>query len=197
VSDPKLEQRLSDLELELLERTAQIQELQARLKEAHQEVVRSMARLQSVATRAEAASGIAEAELALRSLSEGATLKVLTGIRELMQLSGAEFEKKNYGGALYLATQAKGLATSARRQLVDANDGSRRPGERPLALPVQLETTARVNVRSGPGTGFEVLYTLPEKSAVTGYASEQQWLRIADDSGRRGWISQQLIRGRL
>jgi len=57
--DTAMEQRVARLELRLLERDAQLEELQARLDEARQEVVRAMAKLQTVASRAEAASAIA------------------------------------------------------------------------------------------------------------------------------------------
>jgi uncharacterized protein YraI len=61
---------------------------------------------------------------------------------------------------------------------------------------ISLETTTGANVRAGPGTGFGVVYTLPARSRVVAYSSAEQWLRVVDDSGRRGWISQSLIRGR-
>ena len=70
-----------------------------------------------------------------------------------------------------------------------------RPYERSLALPLQLETTTGANVRSGPGTTFGIVYTLPARSRVVAYSSADLWLRVVDDSGRRGWISQSLIRG--
>src|SRR5689334_14116072 len=60
------ERRIASLELQLLEKDAQVDNLEEQLDEARREVVRSMARLTSVASRAEAASGIAEAELALQ-----------------------------------------------------------------------------------------------------------------------------------
>ena len=68
IRDVELEQRAERLELALLERDAQIEELQTRLDETRQEVVRAMAKLQTLATRAEAASGLAEAEVAVQSL---------------------------------------------------------------------------------------------------------------------------------
>ncbi|HMJ59352.1 MAG TPA: hypothetical protein VK467_09455, partial [Gemmatimonadales bacterium] len=52
VRDTQLEQRVSRLELRLLEKEAQVEELQARLDDARREVVRAMAKLQSLATRA-------------------------------------------------------------------------------------------------------------------------------------------------
>ena len=192
--DPANERRIASLELQVLEKAAQVDQLQAQLDEARREVVRSMGRLQSVATRAEAASGIAEAELALQSMPDN--VAAAGEIRRLTEQSSAEFEKANYGGALYLASQAKSAALAARGQIAEVDEGSLRPYERSLALPLQLETTTGSNVRSGPGTGFGVVYTLPARSRVVAYSSAEQWLRVVDDSGRRGWISQSLIRGR-
>src|SRR5258708_4328232 len=53
--DTASEQRAARLQLRLLERDAHLAELAARLGEAPQEVVRGMAKLQTVASRAEAA----------------------------------------------------------------------------------------------------------------------------------------------
>ena len=185
-----LERRVASLELQLLEKGAQVEYLEDQLDEARREAVRSMARLQSVASRAEAASGIAEAELALQSLPDRAD------IRKLTEDASVEFEDENWGGALWLANQAKSAALEARGQLAEADQAALRRDERSLALPLPLETTSGANVRSGPGTGFGVLYTLPPQSRIVAYSSADQWLRIVDDSGRRGWISQSLIRGR-
>ena len=187
------ERRIASLELQVLEKSAQVDQLQSQLDEARREVVRSMARMNSVATRAEAASGIAEAELVLQSMPANAP--GTAAIRTLTAQSSAEFEKANYGGALYLANQAKSTALRARGAGAEVDQGSLRPYERPLALPLQLETTTGANVRSGPGTTFGVVYTLPAQSRVVAYSSAEQWLRVVDDSGRRGWISQSLIRG--
>ena len=187
------ERRMASLELQLLEKGAQVDYLEGQLDEARREAVRAMARLQSVASRAEAASGIAEAELALQSLGGN---EATAAIRKLTEDASKAFENENWGGALWLANQAKSAALAARGQLAEVDEGSTRPEERSLALPLELETTTGANVRSGPGTGFGVVYTLGPQSRVVAYSSAEQWLRIVDDSGRRGWISQSLIRGR-
>ena len=56
VRDPDLDKRVARLELQLLARDAQIEDLQSRLDDTRAEVVRAMAKLQSVARRAQAAS---------------------------------------------------------------------------------------------------------------------------------------------
>src|SRR6266705_1103287 len=68
VRDPELDKRVSRAELQLLARDAQIEDLQSRLEETRAEVVRAMAKLQSVASRAQAASAMAEAEVVLQTM---------------------------------------------------------------------------------------------------------------------------------
>jgi hypothetical protein len=191
--DPELERKLARTELALLEREAQVGELQARLDDARQEVVRAMAKQQSLASRAEAASSMAEAEIALHSLRGTAGDQGVQEVNRLVKASTAEFDKQNYSGALYLAGQAKGAAFAARAQRVGVERGPMRSGEKPFANPLQLQTKTGANVREGPGENFKILFTLPAGSALTGVSHTEQWVRITDGSGRSGWIFQSLI----
>jgi hypothetical protein len=191
--DPELDQKLARTELQLLEKEAQLSELQARLDDARQEVVRAMAKQQSLASRAEAASGMAEAEIALQSLRASSGASGVTEVTRLIKLSNAEFEKQNYAGALYLASQAKGAAFTARGQFASVDRGPLREGEKAFAGPLPLQTTKRANVREGPGGDFKILFTLPAGAALTGYSHTEEWVRITDESGRDGWINQSLV----
>jgi Bacterial SH3 domain len=191
----ELEQRNARLELQLLEKEAQLDEMRLRLDDARREVVRAMGKLQSQATRAEAASGMAEAEIALRSLRTAGGAQGAADVSQLLKLSTVEFDRQNYAGALYLANQAKGAALAARGQVGGAEvTGGRRPGEVSFALPLRLQTAGRANVRDGPGGNFSVLYTLATGVAVTAHAYVDEWVRVTDESGRGGWIYQPLIR---
>src|SRR5947209_7897255 len=204
VHDTALEQRAGRLELKALEQEAEIDQLQQRLDDARREVVRAMAKLQSLATRAEAASGMAEAEIALQALRSApptgsggggnnavASPELAQGT-QLLQLATTEFDKQNYAGALYLATEAKNAAAAGQGR-VTSERGTPRTGEIPFALPLHLQTTGRANVREGPGATFRVSYTLDAGAALTAYAYVDQWVRVADESDRPGWIHQGLI----
>ncbi len=196
VRDTQLEQRVGRLELRLLEKEAQVEELQARLDDARREVVRAMAKLQSLATRAEAASGMAEAEIALQALRTSGNpqgVPELGQAAQLLQLATAEFDKQNYGGALYLANQAKEAAAAGQGRVASVERGALRQGEVPFALPLRLQTDGRANVRSGPGSGFDVAFTLDAGASLTGYSYVDQWVRVTDDAGRAGWVHQSLI----
>lgn len=198
VRDTALEQRAARLELKVLEQGAQVDELQSRLDDARREVVRAMAKLQSLATRAEAASGMAEAEIALQALrtangnNASASPEYTQGSR-LLQLATAEFDQQNYAGALYLATEAKNAAAAGQGRAAGDDRQTSRRGEVPFALPLRLQTTGRANVRDGPGSGFKVLFTLETGVAIVAYSYVDQWVRIKDDSDRPGWIHQSLI----
>lgn len=195
VKEAALERQVAELELQLLEKEAQVEELQSRLDDTRNEVVRTMAKLQTVASRAEAASGMAEAEIALQSLKSGAGQQApeVAQVTKLVRESSAEFNKQNYGGALYLAGQAKALAGGSRVRIAGGNSGASRPGETPFAAPVRLKSTSRGNVREGPGTRYEVAFSLDGGSALTGLSYVDEWIRVSDDNGRTGWIFRSLV----
>jgi uncharacterized coiled-coil protein SlyX len=196
VNNPDLERRIARLELRVIERETQIEELQTRLGDARDEVVRTMAKLETLASRAEAASAIAEADVALQTLrsTEGSRqLPELTQATEFQQQSTAEFNKKNYGGALYLSNQAKSAAVAGRARLSGASRGAARPGETPFAVPIRLKVTSRGNVREGPGTNFPVAFAVETGTVLSAFSFTDEWVRVSDDAGRAGWIFRPLV----
>lgn len=192
-----LEARIARLEIMLLERDARIADLSGALAETRQEIVRNLAKLQSQASRAEAASGLAEAEIALQSLGRRSGADELSSYLEAeaaLREGSQAFAAQNFGGALYLATQARSLAASARARL-DAGSGDElRPGETVFATRVPLRTIdQRANVRLGPGLEHGIVATLDAATAVVGQSYTDEWVRIEDDQGREGWIFHTLV----
>jgi len=194
VRDPDLDKRAARLELQLLARDAQIEDLQTRLEDTRAEVVRAMAKLQSVASRAQAASAMAEAEVALQTMKAGASQDPPEAdqVNRLVRQAANAFDKTNYGGALYLANQAKTLALSYRGRIAGSGREAR-PGETAFAVPIRLTTTTRGNVRGGPGTNFPIVFAADSGMTLTGYSYADEWIRISDDGGRGGWIFRTLV----
>ena len=194
VRDPELDKRATRLEIQLLARDAQIEDLQTRLEDTRAAVVSAMAKLQSVASRAQAASAMAEAEVALQTMKSGTSgdPPEATQVTRLVRQSATEFDKQNYGGALYLANQAKTVATSYRGRLGVSREGIR-PGETLFAVPIQLKTTSRGNIREGPGTNFAVSFQADSGTLITAYSYTDEWIRVSADGGRSGWIHQTLV----
>ena len=183
-----LESRAARLELELWERDAIIEDLETRLESARRDVVRAMAKLRTLATRAEAASALAEADVALQSLSRTSRdAQEIGQARELMQQGTVEFGQQNYGGALYLANQAKALLARAPR-LGGADRNGQRPGEVTFAVPLRLRATGAEDVRQGPGTGFAAAFGVKPGEDLTGRSYLGGWVHVSDGTGREGWI---------
>lgn len=195
--NPALEQQVARLTIRLLEQEAQLEQLRAQRDAAFQEVLRATAKLQIVASRAEAASAIAEAKLAVDAFTTtaGDTVPEVLQAEQLLSLSGAELDRQNYGGALYLATQAKGLTRAGAASGVGPQRPLR-PEELPFALSLPLETVARSNIRDGPGLTFAVLFTLDAGVPLVGHSHLAEWIRVSDANGREGWIFYGLVRSR-
>lgn len=195
-ANAELEDRVARLQIEVLEKDVLLADMQAQLDATRLELVRNMARLQTQATRAEAASGMAEAEIAISTLERtagGPSLPEFQRARELFQQSSAEFESENYGGALYLATEVRTAVRSGQARL---GGGSLLDGETLFAVPVPLQTTGRSNVRSGPGLNFDIVYTADASAPLTGQSHTSQWVRVTDEEGREGWIFHTLVSSR-
>jgi hypothetical protein len=190
----RLEAAVAGLQLRLIESETNAATLQTKLDAAIREAVRSKAKLQSVESRAEAASTIAEAEIALdqRRAAERSNPRLIQAA-ELLEMSATEFDAENYGGALYLAAQAKELVSDNPARL---GDPTRRDEEVPFTLSLPLRALRSSNVRRGPGTTFEVLFVLEEGAEVMGHAYERQWVRITTPDGRSGWIYSTLVDSR-
>jgi len=195
-ANAQLEDRVAQLQIEILERDVLLDELRGQLDATRLELVRNMARLQTQATRAEAASGMSEAEIAVATLRRapgGTDLPEFRRAEELFAESSAEFENENYGGALYLATEVRTTVRNGQVRL--GRGGSLLSGETLFAVPVPLRTTSRSNVRSGPDLTFDVVFTAEADATLTGQSRTSQWIRIVDEQGREGWVFHTLVSG--
>jgi predicted RNase H-like nuclease (RuvC/YqgF family) len=203
----KLEEQIARLNLLLVEKEAQIQESQDRressqkkLDEAIQEVVRAKAKLRSLESRAEAASNMAETEIALKILKsqqpDPEDDPDLVQAEQLLKMSAKEFKKENYGGALYLTNQAKGRIRIAQMRIVDQDQVAPVPGEVLFALPLPLKVIKTSNIREGPGLEFKVVTTVKPNTQLIGYSYKESWVRVRGENNLSGWIFQTLVSGR-
>jgi uncharacterized protein YgiM (DUF1202 family) len=195
------------LKFRLLEKETQIKELEKRaesqqimLDEAILEVVRAKARFRSLESRAEAASNMAEAEIAMRALKEqpgdGEQDPEVTKAEELLKMSALEFKKENYGGALYLTGQAKSHIKAGKMKLGIREEKSAIQGEVAFAQPLPLQVLRMCNLREKPDNKSKILTTLKKGTSVVGYSYIGEWVRVKNEDGISGWIFQTLVGGR-
>ncbi len=199
----RLEEERDQVSLKLLEREAQITQLetfmmaqQRAMDEAVQEVVRLKAKHRSLETRAEAAAAIAEAEIALKSLHDQestGTRPELAKAEALVKRAAEEFGKQNFGGALYLIEQAKNQIRLGSMEPGDLPVTDNLEGERPFAVPIPLVVKTKSNLREGPGQDFKVLAILDEGTPINGLSSKGLWVRVESQDGLSGWLKLSLV----
>ena len=200
------EAQIGRLQLQLLERDAryralsgQLSSQQGRLDEAVVEVVRTKAKLRSIESRAEAASSIAEAEIALKGLKDRMDATDTQPGHDcqkaeaLVRMSTSEFKRENYGGALYLAGQAQSQIRAIEAHLARPEDRALAPGEVLFALPLPLKVLTRSNLRQEPSRKAQIERTLDTGDAIVGYSYKDEWIRVQTDDGINGWIFQTLV----
>jgi hypothetical protein len=203
----KLENEVATLNLWLLEKDAQIEKLvagktgfQTKLDEAIQEVVRTKAKLRSLESRAEAASSMAETEIALKAFkTQRPNLEgdpALVQAQQLLTMSAQEFKKENYGGALYLTNQAKGHISNLQMRPTGRYQDEPMTGEVLFTKPLSLQVVKRSNLRKGPGRWYKVVATLDPDTPLMGYSHKGKWIKVKGEDGVNGWIFQTLVKGR-
>jgi len=202
-----LEDEIAKNNLRILEKEAQIRELKDRLEsqqkmldEAIQEVVRAKAKLRSLESKAEAASEMAEAEIAVKALkvqlaARGEDPEVAKA-DQLLKMSVEEFQKENYGGVLYLTSQAKAQIKTSQMRLGDKKKLKSLEGEVLFAQPLPLQVLKNSNLRELPDLKGTVLTTLEKGTPLIGYSYKDQWVRVTREDGITGWIFQSLGGGR-
>ena len=203
------EVRINRLQLQLLESDAryqskvnQISSQQDMLDEAVVEVVRAKAKLRSIESRAEAASSITEAEIALKSLRENMAVaddepsEDYLKAETLLRMSTNEFKKENYGGALYLAGQAQSQIRAIQSNISHQADNSLIPGEVQFAQPLPLKVLRRSNLRQGPSQRSKIKRTLDADTLIVGHSYKEEWIRVHTEDGGQGWVFQTLVGGR-
>lgn len=205
----QLEQELSNLKIQVIEQDAVINELrrrsdaqQKRLSDAIVDVVRSKAKLRSMESKAEAASTIAEAEIAFKALQSRAAsfdwvaLDEIAITEHLLEMSAQEFNVQNYGGALYLANQAKGRVRTAQDRLSSMANTSPPAGEDSFAQPLPLKVLKKSNLRSGPGLEHEILAELEQGTLIVGLSHKGPWIQVQAPGEMTGWIYRPLVGAR-
>lgn len=206
----ELEHSIANLKIQILEFEAIVKNMrdrssdqQNRLDTAIIDVVRAKAKLRSLESKAEAASTIAEAEIAVRAMKsrakspDDAERQEIATAEQLLEMSTKEFRAKNFGGALYLANQTKGLVRTTQMRLGDNARGTVLEGEASFVQPVHLKVLKRnSNLREGPGLDQKISGRLAKGTLLVGYSYKDRWIRVETQTGLTGWIFQTLVGAR-
>lgn len=192
----ELEEKVAHQHLQLLEKDAEIRALNQKLETAILEVVRAMAKLRGLSGRAEAASNLAETEIAVKSVPAEPSLRPrdadLRQAEHLLKMATEEFKNQNYDGTVYLTSQVKMLIRPPSDRPAKSDAGGT-GGELTLSPTLSLRAAGRTNVRQGPGANFKVVFVIEPGTPVSGLGYSGLWVRVKTDDGRSGWVHYSLL----
>lgn len=197
-----LRDEIASLKQKLAEKDELIQNLNAREQDRAQilqktagEMSRAENKLHRLATQPEAASKIAEVEIAVHaaklvSFSESeATLQSLA--QRFLDAATTAYEQKNYSAAMNHAAQSGELIdaiTNPTRKMFVSQDA-------PLAfrITVPLLTTKAINLQAEPNHQAKAITSLKRNTPLTATAYHDNWLQVQTMNDLSGWIQSQAV----
>ncbi|MXS84863.1 SH3 domain-containing protein [Nitrosomonas sp. HPC101] len=166
------------------------------LRETASEISRAQNKLYRLATQPEAASRIAEAEVAALALKQtelsesDAALQFLA--RRLLDAAMVAYEHKNYSSAMSYAAQSG--------EFIDAiiNPARKNPGAQDAVIlsfrtPVLLFVTQVGSLRTDPDSHSRVVGLLKKNTSLTATAYHGGWLHVQTEDNLSGWIQNLLV----
>jgi hypothetical protein len=170
----RLRQDLATREAELRDLRSSQREQVKVLQESKREVSRAKVKLRRLATQADAASYIAEVEVALESLrsSLGATSTVplMVVAQGILESTAAPFAQGDYGVAMDRAAQAEQLIALVADNQVRPGSPPRVPREVLLPLAIPLKLTVDSKLRRQPRGQAPVVVVLKKDSPLIAHA---------------------------
>lgn len=192
-------QEIARLRQELAEQEAEIASLRAKhsvqaevLTQTTDEAARAEVKLRRLATQADAASHLAEVEVALEAIDTqpqppaARVAAQLDQVRRMLAAGEIAFARGDYGAAVEQAAQAQEIM-----QMLNGHRTApvvRGAVEVPFQVPVTLRTRVESRLRRQPGRSSGVLEVLPLGTPLQAEAYHGEWLRVRTEDGKTGWI---------
>jgi len=164
------------------------------LQESTLGATRAKVKLRRIATQADAASYIAEVEVAYESvrssLGKTTTAPMMELAQGILESTAALFARGQYEAAMDRAAQAEQLIIVVAEAHARSGSRARVPGELPLQVAVSLKVTVDSNLRRQPLARAPVVGVLKKDSHLVARAYKGSWLYAETDDGRAGWVNQ-------
>ena len=193
------EREVARLRRELAAREEELRELRTNqreqvkiIQESTREVTRAKVKLRRLATQAEAASYIAEVEVALASSRAAGGAAATSALLDLAQATiaatAAPFAQGDYGTAMDRAAQAEQLIAVAADLQGQARSRAPVSGEMLLQASIPLRASVDGPLRREPRRSAAVAGSVKKGAPVVARAYKGGWLRVDTEGGRSGWI---------
>lgn len=194
----RLRQDLAARDAELKDLRTNTREQAKVVQESTREVTRAKAKLRRLATQADAASYLAEVEVALKAqrASSAPDAPLLTLAQALLDAASAPFAQGDYATAMDRAAQAEQLIVVAGDIQPPPMARSRASPEVPLQVTIPLRSTVDTRLRREPAPKAAVVTVVKKDSPLVAHAYKGKWMRVETEEGRSGWIAQAEVAAR-
>jgi hypothetical protein len=192
----RLHQELAARDAELRDLRAQHRDQIKALQESNRQAVRAKVKLRRLASQANAASYIAEVEVALetlRSSPDAASRGTLIALPQAMlEAADVAFAQGDYGMAMDHAGQAEQMIAMLAEASARAA-AARAHAEVAFEVPIPLRVKVDSRLRRQPRGNAPIVGIVSRASPVVALAYKGNWLRVRAENGRSGWIHQTLL----
>lgn len=167
------------------------------LQETTTEAARAKVKLRRLATQADAASAVAEVEVALNTLASSHLASndaaSVAQTRHILAAANAAFDQGDYSGAVELAAQSRQLidmvSTLRERKL----GGLHAVAQATFQIRIPLRVAIDSRRRRQPNAQAAVVDFLKTDEPVVASGYQGQWLKVETADGRQGWIFRTLV----
>lgn len=195
-----LREKIKQLEKTVADKDALIKSLYIRERDQSQvlqatsnEVVRTQARLNRLATKPASASQIAEAEVLMArikpQLTHPSDQRLLEQAKRLVDTAISYYKQDDYAAAMNYASQTIEFVN----MLTDQNRTRSKHSLVAFNVPVNIKVIIDANLRRKSGIDGEIIGVLQEGTILKALAYQRNWLRVQTDDENQGWISNKLI----
>lgn len=194
----ELRNEVAKLELKLLEKQAEINQLQLSQQNAIREAVRTKAKLRSRSSKAEAVANMVETKMALKAIKveqiNEQEKRILKQANALIEMSDKALDEGNIDGASFLSSEARQLILNINLQKSSYDQADKGMAKIIFLTPLNMKTIKKSNVRVSPDLEGRILYKLERGQQVKALAHTDKWIHIEDSRRRKGWIYYQLLK---
>jgi predicted GNAT family N-acyltransferase len=194
----RLRQLLAEKEALIRSQQARQQEQAKELQATTREASRAQVKLSRLATQPDAASTLAEVEVAMETLKSVKTTvpqrAMQAQAQKLLDAANAAYEKGDFATAVDRATQSREILDML--QGLRAMKTTRNRVTVTFQAPIPLRTRIDSNLRQLPRGNAKILSVLKKDTALMAQAYRGPWLRIQTEDGRTGWVFNRLVEAR-
>ncbi len=194
-----LKQKLAEKDELIRDLNAREQDRAQVLQETASEISRTKNKLHRLATQPEAASKIAEVEIAINATRQAALSESDAAFQflaqRLLDAAMVAYKQKDYSGAMNYAAQSgeliDAIANSARKML-ESQDATL-----VFRISIPLLATRTISLRADPNDRSRVISLLKKDTPLIATAYNGNWLRVQIRDGLSGWIQSQSVDVRI